>query len=121
MPCSGPRGPLAARSRSSASASRRAFGLTITIAFKCGPVRSYAAMRATYSDTSCLGGDLARLHGVLQLWNRLLEDLEPGGLGEERGAGEEHESNHHHHAHGGKLYRIRVKDRLTAAAVRQEP
>ena len=53
MPCSGPRGPDAARSRSSASASSNARPLSEIIAFSAGPRSSYAAMRARYCATIC--------------------------------------------------------------------
>ena len=51
MPCSGPRAPDAARSRSSASASSSARPLSAIIAFSAGPRSSYAAMRARYCVT----------------------------------------------------------------------
>ncbi len=46
MPCSVPLEPEAARSASRAAASSRAAGLTTMKAFRAGPARSYAAMRA---------------------------------------------------------------------------
>ncbi len=52
MPCSGPRGPLFFRSRSSASAIASASGFISMIAFTAGPCLSTSSMRAEYFSTS---------------------------------------------------------------------
>ncbi len=52
MPCSGDRGPLAARSRSSSRARSRARSLSQSTVFSAGPRWSYASMRARYVSTS---------------------------------------------------------------------
>ena len=51
-PCSGPRGPLAFRSSSSASAIESASGFSSMIAFMAGPRLSISSMRAWYFSTS---------------------------------------------------------------------
>jgi hypothetical protein len=48
MPCNGPRGPLAFRSLSSASAMSSASGLVSITLLRAGPFRSMASMRARY-------------------------------------------------------------------------
>ena len=52
IPCRGPRAPFSRRSRSSASATERASGLTSMIARSSGPRRSIASMRSRYRSVS---------------------------------------------------------------------
>src|SRR6266851_4106814 len=52
MPCNGPRGPLALRSRSSESAIATASGLSSRTLLMAGPCLSISSMRAVYLSTS---------------------------------------------------------------------
>ena len=78
MPCSGPRGPFAFRSASSASAIASASGLVSMTERSCGPARSSAldALEVGLGDQPRAA--LARRHLLLQLGDRRLLEREGG-------------------------------------------
>ena len=87
MPWSGPRGPFALRSASSASAIARASGFVSMTLRSSGPCRSRAAMRAEVRLGQAPRRQLARGHPLLEVRDRRLVELERrdgDGLGRRR-------------------------------------
>jgi len=76
MPCSGPRGPFALRSASSAAACPSASGLASSTDRSAGPFRSSSSIRWRYAVTSEARGVLPRLEACLQPGDGRLLELE---------------------------------------------